>query len=135
MRPRRRGDVHGYAAGPNVGDFNFGGSLDRGTRRWRKVPGGGTARTANQRRQQRFFQHASPGEIDGDAVRRARELALRPDVTALVALREAVLRRAEQTGRKDDPAIARELQEIDRCLLEARALRLRLDAAAIRKGT
>jgi len=78
---------------------------------------------------------AAPDVESGDAVRRARELALRPDVTALVALREAVLRRAEETGRKGDPAIAREIQEIDRCLLEARALRLKLDAAAIRKGT
>ena len=71
----------------------------------------------------------------GDAVRRARELALRADVTALVALREAVLRRAEEAGRKDDPAIVREIEAIDRYLFEARALRLRLDAAAIRKGT
>jgi len=78
---------------------------------------------------------AAPDVESGDAVRRARELALRPDVTALVALREAVLRRAEETGRKDDPAIDREIQEIDRCLFEARALRLRLDATAIRKGT
>ena len=77
----------------------------------------------------------APDVESGDAVRRARELALRPDVTALVALREAVLRRAEEAGRKNDPAIAREIQEIDRCLLEARALRLKLDAAAIRKGT
>ena len=79
-----------------------------------------------------------PGALDvesGDAVRRARELAQRPDVTALVALREAVLRRAEEAGQKDDPAIVREIQAIDRYLFEARALRLRLDAAAIRKGT
>jgi multidrug efflux pump subunit AcrA (membrane-fusion protein) len=79
-----------------------------------------------------------PGALEvesGDAVRRARELAQRPDVTALVALRAAVLRRAEQAGRKDDPGIVREIQEIDRYLFEARALRLRLDAAAIRKGT
>jgi hypothetical protein len=79
-----------------------------------------------------------PGALDvesGDAVRRARELAQRPDVTALVALRAAVLRRADEAGRKDDPAIVREIQAIDRYLFEARALRLRLDAAAIRKGT
>ena len=78
---------------------------------------------------------AAPDVGSGDAVRRARELALRPDVSALVALREAVLHRAEETGRKDDPAIVREIQEIDRCLFDARALRLRLDATAIRKGT
>jgi hypothetical protein len=77
----------------------------------------------------------APDVASGDALRRARELAQRPDVTALVALREAVLRRAEEAGRKDDPAIAREILAIDQYLLEARALRLRLDAAAIRKGT
>jgi len=79
-----------------------------------------------------------PGALDvesGDAVRRARELAQRPDVSALVALRAAVLRRVEEAGQKDAPAIVREIQEIDRYLFEARALRLRLDAAAIRKGT
>jgi hypothetical protein len=78
-----------------------------------------------------------PGALDvesGDAVRRAKELAQRPDVTALVSLREAVLSRAEAAGRKDDPATMREIEAIDRYLFEARALRLRLDAAAIRKG-
>jgi type II secretory pathway component HofQ len=81
---------------------------------------------------------SQPGALDvefGDAVRRARELALRADVTALVALRAAVVRRAEEAGRKDDPAIRREIQAIDQYLLDARALRLKLDAAAIRKGT
>jgi hypothetical protein len=79
-----------------------------------------------------------PGALDvesGDAVRRARELAQRPDITALIALREAVLRRAEEAGQKDDPAIVREIEAIDRYLFEARALRLGLDAAAIRQGT
>ena len=71
----------------------------------------------------------------GAAVRRAKALAQRPDVTALVSLREEVLRRAEAAGRKDDPATMREIEAIDRYLFEARALRLRLDAAAIRKGT
>jgi hypothetical protein len=76
----------------------------------------------------------APDVASGDVLRRARELAQRPDVNALVALREAVLRRAEEAGRKDDPAIVREIQAIDQYLLDARALRLRLDAAAIRKG-
>jgi hypothetical protein len=69
-----------------------------------------------------------------DAVGFARELAQRPDVSALVELRAGVLRLAEEAGRKDDPAIVRQLEAIDRYLLEARALRLKLDAAAIRKG-
>jgi hypothetical protein len=79
-----------------------------------------------------------PGARDvvaSDAVRRARELAQRPDVTALVALRDAVLRRVEESARKDDPSTTREIEAIDRYLAEARALRLRLDAAAFRKGT
>ena len=67
-----------------------------------------------------------------DAVRFARELAQRPDVTALVALRAGVLRLAEEAGRKDDPAIVRQIEAIDRYLIEARALRLRLDATAFR---
>ena len=73
--------------------------------------------------------------VPSDGVRRARELAQRPDVTALVALREAVLRRAEEAGRHDDPSTTREIEAIDQYLAEARALRLRLDAAAFRKGT
>ena len=76
-----------------------------------------------------------PGATDAesrDAVRFARELAQRPDVTGLVALRAAVVRLAEETGRKDDPAIVHQIKEIDRYLSEARVLRLRLDAAALR---
>jgi hypothetical protein len=68
-----------------------------------------------------------------DAVRRAREMAQRPDVTGLVALRESVLRQAEEAGEKDAPSTKRQLDEIDRYLSEARALRLRLDAAEFRK--
>jgi hypothetical protein len=77
----------------------------------------------------------APDAGSGDVVRFARELAQRPDVTALVALRAAVLRVAEEAGRKDDPAIVRQIEAIDRYLVEARALRLKLDATAIRKGT
>ena len=77
----------------------------------------------------------APAAESEDLVRFARELAQRPDVTALVALRAAVLRVAEEAGRKDDPAIVRQIVAIDQYLVEARALRLKLDAAAIRKGT
>ena len=82
---------------------------------------------------------SSPPAVNGldlsDAVRGARELAQRPDVTGLVALREGVLRRAEEAGEKDAPSTKRELDAIDRYLSEARALRLKLDAAEFRKGT
>ena len=77
----------------------------------------------------------APDVVSSDILRRARDLAQRPDVTALVALREAVLRRAEETGLKDDPSTTRGIEAIDRYLYEARALRLKLDAAALRKGT
>ena len=69
-----------------------------------------------------------------DAVQRARVLAQRPDVKGLVALREEVLRRAEEAGEKDSPATKEQLDEIDRYLTEARVLRLKLDAAEFRKG-
>lgn len=77
----------------------------------------------------------APDVVSSDILRRARELAQRPDVTALVALREAVLRRAEETGLKDAPSTTRGIEAIDRYLFEARALRLKLDATALRKGT
>ena len=61
-------------------------------------------------------------------------LAQRPDVNSLVALREAVLRRAEDAGEKESPATKQRLDEIDRYLTEARVLRLKLDAAEFRKS-
>jgi hypothetical protein len=70
----------------------------------------------------------------GDPVQRARVLAQRPDVKGLVALREDVLRRAEAAGEKESPATKGQLDEIDRYLTEARVLRLKLDAAELRKG-
>jgi hypothetical protein len=69
-----------------------------------------------------------------DAVQRARMLAQRADVKGLVALREEVLRRAEEAGEQDAQAAKRQLDEIDRYLTEARVLRLKLDAAEFRKG-
>jgi hypothetical protein len=69
-----------------------------------------------------------------DAVQRARVLAQRPDVRGVVALREEVLRRAEEAGEKESPKTKGQLDEIDRYLAEARVLRLKLDAAEFRKG-
>ena len=78
---------------------------------------------------------ASRGVDDSrDAVQRARMLAQRPDVKGLVALREDVLRRAEETGEQESPATKQQLDEIDRYLTEARVLRLKLDAAELRKA-
>jgi hypothetical protein len=69
-----------------------------------------------------------------DAVQHARVLAQRPDVRGLIALREAVLRRAEVSGGKESPAAKRQLDEIDRYLTEARVLQLKRDAAGFRNG-
>jgi hypothetical protein len=78
---------------------------------------------------------ASRGVDDSrDAVQRASVLAQRPDVRGLIALREAVLRRAEASGEQESPAAKRQLDEIDRYLTEARVLQLKLDAAGFRKG-
>jgi hypothetical protein len=78
---------------------------------------------------------ASASSVDThDAVLRARELAQRADVAGLVALRQAVLAGAENAGQQDSPAIQRLLDEIDRFLSEARALRLKLDAEEFRKS-
>ena len=69
-----------------------------------------------------------------DPLQLARELVKRVDVTGLIALREEVAARAAQAGEQDAPATKRRLAEIDRGLAEARALRLKLDAAEFRKG-
>jgi hypothetical protein len=64
----------------------------------------------------------------GDVLVRARALAQRPDVKALVALRESVVRRAAQRGETESAASKQELAELDRYLQQARLLRLKLDA-------
>ena len=82
---------------------------------------------------QRPTAGVSPGTDDPrEAVQRARLLAQRPDVTGLVALRERMIRRAEEAGETESPAIKAQLDEIDRYLAEARVLRLKLDAAEFR---
>jgi hypothetical protein len=69
-----------------------------------------------------------------DPLQLARERAKRVDVIGLIALREEVAARAEQAGEQDAPATKQRLNEIDRYLAEARALRLKLDAAEFRKS-
>jgi hypothetical protein len=77
---------------------------------------------------------AGPTNDDGDVLERARALARRPDVTALLALREGVVRRAAERGLADSPAIKGELAELDQRLDEARLLRLKLDAEEFRNS-
>ena len=74
-------------------------------------------------------------DADGQSVvERARALAARPDVSALVALRDDISRRAEERGEQESPATQQLLHEVDRYLAEARLRRLKLDGEALRKG-
>jgi len=70
-----------------------------------------------------------------DPLQRARALAQRPDVKALVALRDSFVRRAEERGEAESEASKQQLEELDRYLAEARALRLKLDAEEFRKAS
>jgi hypothetical protein len=67
-------------------------------------------------------------------LQRARTLARRPDVTALMALRDDVVRRATERGIADSPSVQGELHELDQRLNEARRLQLKLDAEEFRKA-
>jgi hypothetical protein len=74
-----------------------------------------------------------PASDDGQNVlRRARALAQRPDVNALLALRDAVSRRAEERGEKESADNKRLIDELERYLTEARLLRLKLDGEEFR---
>jgi len=65
---------------------------------------------------------------------RARALARRPDVTALLALRDEVVRRAAERGTANSPPVKSVLDELDQRLNEARTLQLKLDAEEFRKA-
>ena len=71
---------------------------------------------------------------DEDVLQRAGRLARRPDVAALLALREDVMRRAAERGLTDSQPVKTELDELDRRLSEARMLQLKLDAEELRKA-
>lgn len=76
-----------------------------------------------------------PPDPDGQDVRlRARALAARPDVKALVALRESVARHAEERGETEAGTSKQLLDELDRYLEGARELRLKLDAEQFRQA-
>jgi hypothetical protein len=76
-----------------------------------------------------------PRPADEDLLQRARSLARRPDVKALVELRESLVQRAEERGEKESPETKRLLDEVDRYLAEARALRLKLDALEFKNAS
>jgi hypothetical protein len=67
-------------------------------------------------------------------LQRARELARRPDVRGLLAVREEIAQRAASQNGQDSSESRRQLDEIDRYLGEARALQLRLDAQELRRS-
>ena len=76
-----------------------------------------------------------PTEPDGQDVRaRARALTARPDVKALVALRESVVRQAEERGETGAEASKQLLADLDRYIETARELRLKLDAEEFRRA-
>jgi hypothetical protein len=69
-----------------------------------------------------------------NVLQRARTLAQRPDVTALMALRDDVVRRATVRGIAGSSAVKGQLDELDLRLNEARTLQLKLDAEEFRKA-
>jgi hypothetical protein len=65
---------------------------------------------------------------------RARSLADRQDVLALMALRETVVRAAEQRGDADSAGVKSVLDQVDQRLNEARMKRLKSDAEQFRRA-
>jgi hypothetical protein len=74
------------------------------------------------------------GDLEAE-LSRARLLAQRADVPALMALRERAVRRAQEAGGADAGAAKQHLERLDRYLAEARTLRLTLDAQEFRKAS
>jgi hypothetical protein len=80
-------------------------------------------------------QAPSPAAPDAaNPLRRAEELARRPDVRGLLALREELAQRAASRGEQASAETRRQLDEIDRYLNEARALQLQRDAQELRRS-
>jgi hypothetical protein len=74
---------------------------------------------------------APPADDEAQVLERARTLARRPDVTALMALRGDVVRRATERGIASSSSVK---DELDRRLTEARTLQLKLDAEEFRRA-
>ena len=78
---------------------------------------------------------SGPAQPDSlDVRQQARAFAEVPDVYALVALREGIIRGAEERLEQDSPRTQELLREMDRYLAKARQLRLKLDGEALRRG-
>jgi len=80
-------------------------------------------------------QLPSSAGADRDVLPRARALAQRPDVRALLELREGIVRRAAERGETESASTKDQLDDLDRYLTEARTLQLKLDAQALRAST
>jgi len=65
---------------------------------------------------------------------RARSLADRQDVLGLIALRETVVRAADQRGDADSAGVKSLLEQVDQRLNEARTMRLKSDAEQFRRA-
>ena len=70
-----------------------------------------------------------------NVLQHARALAQRPDVRALLELREGIARLAAERGETESRATKGQLDQLDRYLTEARTLRLKLDRQALRASS
>jgi hypothetical protein len=70
-----------------------------------------------------------------NVLQQARALAQRPDVRALLELREGIARLAAERGETESRATKGQLDQLDRYLTEARTLRLKLDRQALRASS
>jgi len=77
---------------------------------------------------------ATPADSPPAVLARARALADRQDVIGLMALRETVVRAAQQRGDADSAAVKSVLEQVDQRLNEARMMRLKSDAEQFRRA-
>lgn len=77
---------------------------------------------------------ATPAGSPTAVLARARALADRQDVLGLMALRETVVRAAEQHGDADSAGVKSVLDQVDQRLNEARLMRLKSDAEQFRRA-
>jgi hypothetical protein len=77
---------------------------------------------------------ATPADSPPAVLARARSLADHQDVLGLMALRDTVVRAAEQRGDADSAAVKSLLEQVDQRLNEARTLRLKSDAEQFRRA-
>jgi len=76
----------------------------------------------------------TPADSPATVLARARSLADRQDVIGLMALRETVVRGAEQRGDADSAGVKSLLEQVDQRLNDARMLRLKSDAEQFRRA-